>query len=156
MFAFPNTTLLGKAGRQAVGHPGLKGQSQPASTGLLLPQQQGGPNYPLLPRVQRPQETRCPGGGFGGCSWGPQPGPDSTTHPAGATSQLPSPGPESCDLVDTPELSKGCLELCPFALPGVVGMHTGGARKGSAGVQEGQLLGEVVGYQDLSLSRERK
>lgn len=47
--------------------------------------------------------------------WDPQPGPGST-HPAGATSQLPPPGPESCDLLDTSKLSKPCLELCPFAL----------------------------------------
>lgn len=65
--------------------------------------------------------------------------PDST-HPAGATSRLPPPGPERRDLLDIPKLSKPCLERCPFALPGMVGMHTGGARKGSAGPQEGQPL----------------
>lgn len=72
--------------------------------------------------------------------WGPQPSPGST-HPAGATSRLPPPGSETCDLTDTPKLSKPCLELCPFALPGMVGMYTGGARKGTAGFQKEQLLG---------------
>lgn len=75
---------------------------------------------------------------------GPQPGPGST-HPAGATSRLPPPGPESRDLADTPKLSKPLVEFCPFALPGMVGMCTGGATKGSAEFQEGQLLGLGLG-----------
>lgn len=148
MFAFSSTTLLGKAGKKAVGHPGPKGQGQQLPRASDCPQRQQGPNYHSSLCVETPDKTCCLWGRLGGCSWGPQLGPGST-HPAGATSRLPPPGPESCDLADTPKLSEPCLELCPFALPGVVGMHTGGARKGSAGFQGEHFsggLGDIRTY----------
>lgn len=46
-----------------------------------------------------PGVNMLPQGEAGGPRVGVGPG---STHPAGATSQLPPPGPETCDLMDTP------------------------------------------------------
>lgn len=135
MFAFPSTVLLGEADREAP-KPESPGQAQllPLSS-LCLPQQEG-----LTTRCFLCTKSLGKYAVLGlHVMWGPRSCPGST-HPAGATSWLPSPGPKSCDLPDTPKLSKAWLELCPFALSGMVGTHTGGARQGSARFQEGQLL----------------
>lgn len=142
---FPQHSPPRKGWQKDSGHPGLNGRAGQLPLASCYPAQQESltTHYFLCAKTLGKYAT--PRGGKGaGCMWGPQHRPGST-HPAGATSWLPPPGPESCDLADTPKLSKPFVEFCPFALPGMVGMYTGGARKGSAEVQEGQLLGLGLG-----------
>ena len=84
--------------------------------------------------------------------WGPRPGPDST-HPAGATSRLPPPGPVTCRTLQSS--ASPALSDVPLPCLGWWECTREGLGKAVLGFRKDSLSG-LRGHWEPSQSKQRK